>query len=102
MGFLNIIGKIGNYASRFVGRSGFIGSLASGVQKASQIISKVMPKVVNVAKKVVPVVSKVISGIRNMGIIKNDKVNNVLDKVSGVVGNIDRSINKTDTNQKIM
>ena len=48
MGLLSFLGKVGNFASRFAGRGGFLGSLASGVSKAANLITKYAPKVMNI------------------------------------------------------
>lgn len=51
------VGKIGNFASRFVGKSGIIGKIAGGVSKAANIIT-------TFASKAVPIIGKIGTGLQ--------------------------------------
>ena len=93
------IGKIGSFASRFAGKSGFIGSLASGINKAANLISKYAPKVMNIGKTVIGAVKTGLGFMQKTGILnKIDKKGN-FSRVAGKIGLIDNTSNQTDVQQ---
>ena len=100
MGLLSFINKVGNFASRFAGRSGFIGSLASGVSKASNLIAKYAPKVMNIGKTIWGVAKTGLGIMSKTGLLnKIDKKGN-FTKVAGAVGLINNTSNQTDVQQQ--
>ena len=100
MGLMSWIGKLGSFASRFAGRSGFIGSLASGVSKASNLITKYAPKVMNIGKTVLNVARTGLGLMQKTGILnKIDKHGN-FTKVASKVGLINNTSNQSDVAQQ--
>ena len=99
MGILSWISKAGNFASRFAGKSGFIGSLASGVSKAANLITNYAPKVINVAKSVWGGLKTGLGLIQKTGLLsKIDKKGN-FTKIAGKVGLLNNTSNQTDIQQ---
>ena len=99
MGILSWISKAGNFASRFAGKSGFIGSLASGVSKAANLITKYAPKVMNITKTVMGVAKTGLGFMQKTGLLnKIDKKGN-FTKLAGKVGLINNTSNQTDVQQ---
>ena len=100
MGLLSFLGRVGNFASRFAGKSGFIGSLASGVSKAANLITKYAPKVMNVAKTVWSGVKTGLGIMQKTGLLnKIDKKGN-FSRVAGAVGLINNTSNQNDVQQQ--
>ena len=100
MGLLSFLGKVGNFASRFAGRSGFIGSLASGVSRAANLITKYAPKVMNIGKTVLSVAKTGLGIMQKTGLLnKIDKKGN-FTKVAGTIGLINNTSNQTDVKQQ--
>lgn len=90
MGILGFMNTIGNYASRFVGRSGWIGKIATGVKKAADIVGKYVPKIMPIVKKVGTFVKSGINTLHRTG---------VLDKIGGgKVTNFFRKVGVINTN----
>ena len=87
MGFLSFMNGLGNFAGRFVGKSGLIGKIASGVKKAAQLVVKYVPKVMPIVKKVGSVVKTGINTLHKTGLfdkIGGGKVSNFFKRV-GVI-----------------
>ena len=100
MGLLSFLGKVGNFASRFAGRGGFLGSLASGVSKAANLITKYAPKVMNIGKAVIGGIRTGLNFMSKTGLLnKIDKKGN-FTKIAGKVGLIDNTSNQTDVQQQ--
>ena len=100
MGLLSFINKVGSFAGRFAGRSGFIGSLASGVSKAANLIGNYAPKVMNIGKTVLNVARTGLGIMQKTGILnKIDKHGN-FTKVASKVGLINNTSNQTDAMQQ--
>ena len=94
------IGKLGSFAGRFAGKSGFIGSLASGVSKAAGLITKYAPKVMNIGKTVLNVAKTGLGIMQKTGLLnKIDKHGN-FTKVAGTIGLINNTSNQTDVQQQ--
>ena len=100
MGILSWISKAGNFASRFAGKSGFLGSLASGVSKAANLITNYAPKVINVAKTVWGGLKTGLGLIQKTGLLnKIDKKGN-FSKVAGKIGLLNNTSNQSDVAQQ--
>ena len=100
MGFLGWVSKIGGFAGRLVGKGGFIGSLASGVSKAANLINKYAPKVINIGKTVFGAVKTGLGVMQKTGLLnKIDKKGN-FTKFAGKVGLINNTSNQTDIQQQ--
>ena len=100
MGLLSFINKVGSFAGRFAGRSGFIGSLASGVSKAANLITRYAPKVMNVAKTVIGGIKTGLGFMQKTGILnKIDKKGN-FTKIASKVGLINNTSNQSDVQQQ--
>ena len=81
MGFLNSImgaaSKIGKFASKYTNVGGKIGNFFSGVNKAANLVNTVA----NTATKFMPVVGKIVEGIKLGGNILNRT--GIGDKITG-------------------
>lgn len=100
MGLLSFINKVGSFAGRFAGRSGFIGSLASGVSKAANLISKYAPKVMNIGKTIWGGLKTGLGIMSKTGLLnKIDKKGN-FSRVAGAVGLINNTSNQSDVQQQ--
>ena len=100
MGILSWISKAGNFASRFAGKSGFIGSLASGVSKAANLITNYAPKVINVAKSVWGGLKTGLGLIQKTGLLsKIDKKGN-FSNFAGKIGLLNNTSNQSDVAQQ--
>ena len=100
MGLLSFLGKVGNFASRFAGRGGFLGSLASGVSKAANLITTYAPKVINIGKAVWSGVKTGLGFMQKTGLLnKIDKKGN-FTRVAGQIGLINNTSNQTDVQQQ--
>ena len=100
MGLLSFINKVGSFAGRFAGRSGFIGSLASGVSKAANLIGNYAPKVMNIGKTVLNVARTGLNLMSKTGILnKIDKKGN-FSRVAGTIGLINNTSNQSDVAQQ--
>ena len=94
------IGKVGGFASRFAGKSGFIGSLASGVSKAANLINKYAPKVMNIGKAVIGGIKTGLGFMQKTGLLnKIDKKGNFTN-IAGKFGLINNTSNQTDVQQQ--
>ena len=100
MGFLSWISKVGGVAGRLAGRGGFIGSIAGGVSKAANLITKYAPKVMNITKTVIGAAKAGLGFMQKTGLLnKLDKKGN-FTKFAGKVGLINNTSNQTDIQQQ--
>ena len=100
MGILSWISKVGGFASRFAGKSGFIGSIAGCVSKAANLITKYAPKVINIGKTVIGGIKTGLGFMQKTGLLnKIDKKGN-FTKFAGKVGLINNSSNQSDVQQQ--
>ena len=100
MGILSWISKAGNFASRFAGKSGFIGSLASGVSKAANLITKYAPKVMNIGKTIWGGLKTGLGIMQKTGLLnKIDKKGNFTN-IAGKIGLINNTSNQSDVAQQ--
>ena len=100
MGILSWIGKVGGLAGRLAGRGGFIGSLASGVSKAANLITKYAPKVINIGKTVIGGIKTGLGFMQKTGLLnKIDKKGNFTN-IAGKFGLINNTSNQTDVQQQ--
>ena len=67
MGFvsslLGIANKVGGIANKFINNTGVIGKIASGVSKAANLVSTVIPKISPVINAIT---TRVVKGFQNM------------------------------------
>ena len=100
MGLLSFLGKVGNVASRFAGRGGFIGSLASGVSRAANLITKYAPKVMNIGKTIWGGLKTGLGIMQKTGLLnKIDKKGNFTN-IAGKIGLINNTSNQSDVAQQ--
>ena len=91
--------KIGSWASRFAGKSGFLGGLARGVSKAAGLVTKYAPKVISIAKNVYSGVKTGLGFLQKTGIMnKIDKKGNFTNAMSKV-GLMSTNTTKSDDSQ---
>ena len=100
MGILSWIGNAGNFVSRFAGRSGIIGKIASGVSKAANLITTYAPKVINIGKNVWNGIKTGVGIMQKTGLLsKIDKKGN-FTKIAGKIGLVNNTSNQTDVQQQ--
>ena len=100
MGILSWISKAGNFASRFAGKSGFIGSLASSVSKSANLITNYAPKVMNIGKTVFNVAKTGLGFMQKTGLLnKIDKKGNFTN-IAGKIGLVNNTSNQSDVAQQ--
>ena len=83
---MSFVSGIGNFASRFAGKSGLLGGLARGVSKAAGLVTKYAPKVISIAKNVYSGVKTGLAFMQKTGLMnkidKKGKFTNAMSKVS--------------------
>lgn len=97
MGILGFMNSIGNFAGRFVSKSGWIGKIATGVKKAADLVGKYVPKIMPVVKTVGNFVKTGINTLHRTGILDKvggGKVTNFFRKV-GVINTTAPTVNTT-------
>ena len=94
---MSFVSSIGNWASRFAGRSGFLGGLARGVSKAAGLVTKYAPKVISIAKNVYSGVKTGLGFLQKTGLMnkidKKGKFTNAMSKVGLMTTNTKESDN---------
>ena len=96
---MSFVSKIGDWASRFAGKSGFLGGLARGVSKAAGLVTKYAPKVISIAKNVYSGVKTGLGFLQKTGIMnKIDKKGNFTNAMSKV-GLMTTNTTSTDNSQ---
>ena len=96
---MSFVSSIGNWASRFAGKSGFLGGLARGIGKAAGLVTKYAPKVINVAKNIYGGLKTGLGFLQKTGIMsKIDKKGNFTNAMSKV-GLMSTNTTKSDNSQ---
>ena len=99
MGILSWVNQVSNFASRFAGRTGKIGSMAAGISRVANLINTYAPKVINIGKTVMGVAKTGLGIMQKTGILNRiDKKGN-FTKFAGKVGLINNTSNQTDVQQ---
>ena len=99
MGILSWISKAGNFASRFAGKTGMVGSIAGGISRVANLINTHVPKIVNIGKTVYGAVKTGLGIMQKTGLLNRiDKKGN-FTKLASKVGLVNNTSNQNDVQQ---